>query len=62
MQNRNKKLRFLRLLHDLWDFAVLVLPSAAPADAYDRVSAIRVGLGDRRRLRPRAAGKPWVPR
>ena len=43
VQNRNKKLRFLRLLYDLWDFAVAVLPSAAPADAYDRVSAIRVG-------------------
>ena len=43
VQNRNKKLRFLRLLYDLWDFAVVVLPSAAPADAYDRVSAIRVG-------------------
>jgi hypothetical protein len=43
VQNRNKKLRFLRLLYDLWDFAVAVLPSAAPADVYDRVSAIRVG-------------------
>lgn len=42
VQNRNKKLRFLRLLYDLWDFAIAVLPSADPADAYDRVSAIRV--------------------
>src|SRR5579864_1272474 len=43
VQNRNKKLRFLRLPYDLWDLAIVVLPSDAPADAYDRVSAIRVG-------------------
>ena len=43
VQNRNKKLRFLRLLYDLWDYAIAVLPSAAQVDAYDRVSAIRVG-------------------
>jgi hypothetical protein len=41
IRSRNQKLRFLRLLHDIWDFAYLVLPSADPIDAFDRLSTIR---------------------
>jgi hypothetical protein len=41
VQNRNKKLRFLRLLYDLWDYAYLVLPTATESDVYTDVSAIR---------------------
>lgn len=41
VRNRNQKLRFLRLLHDIWDFAYLVLPTANPADAYTQLAAVR---------------------
>lgn len=41
VQNRNQKLRYLRLLFDLWDYAYVVLPTASEGDAYTAVSAIR---------------------
>ncbi|HSZ41952.1 MAG TPA: hypothetical protein VK817_18505 [Trebonia sp.] len=41
VQNRHKKLRFLRLLFDLWDYAYIVLPTAPEGDVYTAVSAIR---------------------
>jgi len=41
VQNRNKKLRYLRLIYDIWDYAFAVLPTAAPGDAYNAVDAIR---------------------
>lgn len=41
VRNRSQRLRFLRLLHDIWDFAYLVLPQAEPAGAYTQLSAIR---------------------
>jgi hypothetical protein len=41
VRNRGQRLRFLRLLHDIWDFAYLVLPTAQPADAYAALGAIR---------------------
>ena len=41
VQNRNKKLRYLRLLYDIWDYAFAVLPTALPGDAYNAVDNIR---------------------
>lgn len=41
VRNRNQRLRFLRLLHDIWDFAYLVLTTAAPADAFAQLGQIR---------------------
>lgn len=41
VRNRGQRLRFLRLLHDIWDFAYLVLPTAPPADACAALGAIR---------------------
>jgi hypothetical protein len=41
VRNRNTKLRYLRLLWDLWDYAYAVLPTAAPGDAYNAVDNIR---------------------
>jgi len=41
IRSRNQKLRFLRLHYDIWDFAYLVLPSADPVEAFDRLSTIR---------------------
>jgi hypothetical protein len=41
VQNRNRKLRYLRLLYDLWDYAYTVLPTAPESDVYTAVSAIR---------------------
>jgi hypothetical protein len=41
VQNRNKKLRYLRLLYDIWDYAFAVLPSAQASDAYNAVDSIR---------------------
>jgi hypothetical protein len=41
IRSRNQKLRFLRLLHDISDFAYLVLPTVERVDAFDRLSTIR---------------------
>jgi hypothetical protein len=41
VRNRNTKLRYLRLLWDIWDYAYSVLPTAAPGDAYNAVDNIR---------------------
>lgn len=41
VRNRSQRLRFLRLLHDIWDFAYLVLPTAAPAEAFTQLGVIR---------------------
>lgn len=41
VQNRNKKLRYLRLLYNIWDYAFAVLPTALPGDAYNAVDTIR---------------------
>ncbi len=41
VQNRNKKLRFLRLLHDIADYACLVLPTAQPGDVFGPLDNLR---------------------
>ncbi|HEX4661850.1 MAG TPA: hypothetical protein VH307_31025 [Streptosporangiaceae bacterium] len=41
VQNRNKQLRFLRLLYDMWDYAYLVLPTASAADTYTQLDTFR---------------------
>jgi sulfite exporter TauE/SafE len=41
VRNRSQRLRFLRLLHDICDFAYLLLPTAAPVDAFTQLGAIR---------------------
>ena len=41
VRNRGQRLRFLRLLHDIWDFAYIVLPTAQPGDAYAALAGIR---------------------
>jgi hypothetical protein len=41
VQNRNKQLRFLRLLHDIWDYAYLVLPTASAADTFTQLGTFR---------------------
>jgi hypothetical protein len=41
VQNRNKQLRFLRLLYDIWDYAYLVLPTAAAADTFTQLDTFR---------------------
>lgn len=41
VQNRNKRLRFLRLLYDLWDFAYLVLPTASATDTFAQLDTFR---------------------
>lgn len=41
VQNRNKQLRFLRLLHDIWDYAYLILPTAAAADTFTQLDTFR---------------------
>ena len=41
VRNRSQRLRFQRLLHDIWDFAYLVLPTATSADAFGQLGAIR---------------------
>lgn len=41
VQNRNKQLRFLRLLHDIWDYAYLVLPTAAATDTFTQLVTFR---------------------
>ncbi len=41
LRSRNQKLRFLRLLHDIWDFAYLMLATAAAEDVYGQLVALR---------------------
>jgi hypothetical protein len=41
VQNRNKQLRFLRLLYDIWDYAYLVLPAAAATDTFTQLDTFR---------------------
>jgi hypothetical protein len=41
VQNRNTKLRYLRLIYNIWDYAFAVLPTALPGDAYNAVDTIR---------------------
>ena len=41
VQNRNKMLRFLRLLHDMWDYAYMVLPTASAADTFTQLDTFR---------------------
>jgi hypothetical protein len=41
VQNRNKQLRFLRLLYDIWDYCYLVLPTATGADTFTQLDAFR---------------------
>jgi hypothetical protein len=41
VQNRNKQLRFLRLLYDIWDYAYLVLPTATVADTFTQLDTFR---------------------
>jgi hypothetical protein len=41
VQNRNKQLRFLRLLYDIWDYAYLVLPTATAADTFTQLGTFR---------------------
>jgi hypothetical protein len=41
VQNRNKQLRFLRLLYDMWDYAYLVLPTASAADTFTQLDTFR---------------------
>jgi hypothetical protein len=39
--NRKKTLRFLRLLYDIADYGVLVLPTADPDDVYTQIDSFR---------------------
>ncbi|TAN29951.1 MAG: hypothetical protein EPN30_01555 [Actinomycetota bacterium] len=41
VRNRLQKLRYLRLLHDLGDYAYLVLPSAEPANVFQQIDTFR---------------------
>lgn len=41
VRNRSITLRYLRLLHDIPDYAYLVLPTAEPADAYSQLDTFR---------------------
>ncbi len=41
VQNRNKQLRFLRLLHDMWDYAYMVLPIASAAETFTQLDTFR---------------------
>jgi len=41
VRNRNQKLRFLRLIHGLGDYAYLVLPGVEPADAFQQLDSFR---------------------
>lgn len=41
VQNRNKVRRFLRLLHDIWDFNYMVLPDISAADAFRQLDTFR---------------------
>jgi hypothetical protein len=41
VQNRNKQLRFLRLLYDIWDYAYLVLPTSSAADTFTQLDTFR---------------------
>ena len=41
VRNRSITLRYLRLLHDIPDYAYLVLPTAKPADAYSQLDTFR---------------------
>jgi hypothetical protein len=41
IRNRSITLRYLRLLHDIPDYAYLVLPTARPADAYSQLDTFR---------------------
>jgi hypothetical protein len=41
VRDRNQSLRFLRLLYDIWDYAYIVLPSAAPEDVFSQMAALR---------------------
>jgi hypothetical protein len=41
VQNRNKVLRYLRLLHDIWDWCYMVLPTVAVADAFTQLDTFR---------------------
>jgi hypothetical protein len=41
VQNRNRKLRYSRLLHDIWDYAYMVLPTAEASDVYNELNDLR---------------------
>jgi hypothetical protein len=41
VQNRNKQLRFLRLLYELWDFAYMVLPTASATETFTQLDTFR---------------------
>ncbi len=41
IRDRNQKLRYLRIMHDLGDFAYLVLPTAQPTDVFQQLDNFR---------------------
>jgi hypothetical protein len=41
VRNRNQKLRYLRLMHGLGDYAYLLLPTAAVAEAFQQLDTFR---------------------
>jgi hypothetical protein len=41
VRSRNQKLRYLRLMHGLPDYAYLVLPAAQPAEAFQQLDSFR---------------------